>query len=225
MYYLTAFLGVISFVGIPITLVVFLIQLIRKKKSKKGWGIATIGCLVMFIVCITIPTNAPVQSNEPIQQSEKDQILPTTTPPPISQSTKNSEENEAVNKDVIESESPNESIVESEQSSSNTINDDTTYVSSEEGQKLKEIAGEYAKTVANRPSTVEFDSMSWLVMRDDTTYTVEGYFTCDNGFGASDEYKINVICYMSEDNELLVWIVAVNDKPIVDNTEALFGEQ
>ncbi len=98
MYYLIAFLGVISLVGIPITLAIFLIQLVGKKKSKKGWGIATIGCLVMFIVCIAIPTNAPVQSNEPVQQSEKESI--TTTSPHVSQSTENSEEDEVVGEHI-----------------------------------------------------------------------------------------------------------------------------
>ena len=27
------------------------------------------------------------------------------------------------------------------------------------------------------------------------------------------------ICYMSDESDLLVWIVAINDNPIVDNTE------
>ena len=204
MYYVIAFLGIISLIGIPITTLIFVIQLIRKKKSKTGWGISIICCLIICFACIIIPTTPPTPNAETMNNDS-----PTA--------------NEIENNDIAsESESQNEVSTETEQL---PTEDDKTYVSLEEGEKLKEIAGEYAQSFANRPSTVEFDSMSWWVMRNDTTYTVEGYFTCDNGFGASEKYKINVICLMSEDNELLVCMVAINDKVVVDNTEELLGAE
>lgn len=54
-------LGIAEFVcliGIPVTLVGFLVQFARKKANKKAWGITLICFLVVFVVCfILTPTS------------------------------------------------------------------------------------------------------------------------------------------------------------------------
>lgn len=63
------FLGIAEFIcliGIPVTLVGFLIQLARKKPNKKIWGITLIGFLAIFVVCVAI---TPTPESE--EESEK----------------------------------------------------------------------------------------------------------------------------------------------------------
>lgn len=174
MYYLTAFLGVISLVGIPITLVIFLIQLVRKKKSKKGWGIATIGCLVMFIVCIVIPTNAPVQSNEPIQQSEKDQTLPSI------QSAENGET-------TSESEQPNKSSTDKPSTPSTNgedkLNGDLADVSDSVSTALIEVgySSEQGKEIEKILNTIGVSSIQIETMTGEATQGLNAVVAYPNG--------------------------------------------
>lgn len=51
----------ICMIGVPITLIGFLIQLSRKKANKKTWGITLIGFLVVTIICFII---TPVSDDE-----------------------------------------------------------------------------------------------------------------------------------------------------------------
>lgn len=67
------FLGIAEFVcliGIPVTLIGFLVQLVRKKPNKKTWGITLICFLAVFVVCIAItPTPETTEENNGISVS------------------------------------------------------------------------------------------------------------------------------------------------------------
>lgn len=53
-------IGLISFVGAPVSLIGFLVQLIRKKPNKKKWGIALVVFVALFIVCLALtPPSTP----------------------------------------------------------------------------------------------------------------------------------------------------------------------
>lgn len=53
---IVALVGMISMIGAPVCLIGFLIQLMRKRPNKRIWGILTICYVILFLVCILIPT-------------------------------------------------------------------------------------------------------------------------------------------------------------------------
>lgn len=84
------FLGIAEFIcliGIPVTLIGFFVQLIRKKSNKKAWGVTLICFLAVFVVCVALtPTLEPKEeSNEGIatteQKEESDEDVAATIEP------------------------------------------------------------------------------------------------------------------------------------------------
>ena len=79
MYILVSLLGVISMFVTPIALIVFLVQVARKKKSKTVWGIVTIISVFIFVGAILYPT--PSNDNE--DTNDVAQSTPSKTKEPI----------------------------------------------------------------------------------------------------------------------------------------------
>lgn len=74
----------VCMVGLPITLIGFLIQLVRKKRSKKTWGITLIGFCVVTIICfILTPTSdkEPVEEVKEVAETTETSTVEETTPP------------------------------------------------------------------------------------------------------------------------------------------------
>lgn len=84
------FLGIAEFVcliGIPVTLIGFLAQLVRKKANKKMWGITLICFLAVFVVCVALtPTPEQKEDNEGIATTTEPKENDTTTEPVIDES-------------------------------------------------------------------------------------------------------------------------------------------
>ena len=100
------FLGIAEFVcliGIPVALIGFLVQLVRKKPNKKTWGITLICFLAVFVVCIAItPTPETTEENNEVmdtaseRKEEPDEdVAVTPEPEPTEESQLKTEKTEA----------------------------------------------------------------------------------------------------------------------------------
>lgn len=58
-------LGLLCLAGVAVSIVVCIIQTIRKKKSKTAWGLAAICMTVGFIVCIILSPSSPPKPDQP----------------------------------------------------------------------------------------------------------------------------------------------------------------
>ncbi len=82
-------LGLLCLAGVAVSIVVCIIQTIRKKKSKTAWGLAAICMTVGFIVCIILTPSSPPKkvpestvAPEVSVPEEKSTEQPTSEPTP-----------------------------------------------------------------------------------------------------------------------------------------------
>lgn len=65
-------LASIAFVGLIISLIAFIIQLLRRRQNKKQWGIAIVCFLIAFVILgALVPYNDPSDSNKRVEKVEK----------------------------------------------------------------------------------------------------------------------------------------------------------
>lgn len=87
---MVALLGILSIPAFLVSVIGFIVQLIRKKKNKVGWGIATVVSVVLFLICIAI-TPMPEDSEQQTETVAEDSKQPTSESPTQPSTSKKSE--------------------------------------------------------------------------------------------------------------------------------------
>lgn len=115
MMWILGLIELVCMVGIPVTLIGFIIQAIRKKPNKKAWGLTCVAFLLALIVCVAVtPTDsfeegvqdAMTSKTQTPAPSDKPEVTatpvpteePTVTPEPTTTPTPEPEVNAAAKK-------------------------------------------------------------------------------------------------------------------------------
>lgn len=95
---MTGLIGIVSLIGLPIALIGFLVQLARRKESKKMWGIATLVLLLLFVICFALTPASDSSETQQVQQESEEKSQSSEEETQISSETETEREETAAEK-------------------------------------------------------------------------------------------------------------------------------